>query len=109
MAGFSRFPRFSGLPAVSSGSFFARTTIIPRATVVSWTSSYSETGVLGEPELATPEKGRQVYEEAVKQLVRFVTWFKDRPCDVRLDRHRNAPTMPIPWNQRPLKNQRDTQ
>ena len=79
------------------------------ATVVSWTSSYSETGVLGEPELATPEKGRQVYEEAVKQLVRFVTWFKDRPCDVRLDRHRNAPTMPIPWNQRPLKNQRDTQ
>jgi creatinine amidohydrolase len=79
------------------------------ATVVSWTSSYSETGVLGEPELATPEKGRQVYEEAVKQLVRFVTWFKDRPCDVRLDRHRKTPTMPIPWNQRPLKNQRDTQ
>ena len=25
------------------------------------------------------EKGRQAYEEAVKQLVRFVTWFKDRP------------------------------
>jgi creatinine amidohydrolase len=77
------------------------------ATVISWTSSYSETGVLGEPELATPEKGRQVYEEAVKQLVRFITWFKDRPCDVRRDRHRKTPTMPIPWNQRPLKNQRD--
>ena len=29
------------------------------------------------------EKGRQAYEEAVKQLVRFVTWFKDRPKDVR--------------------------
>ncbi len=79
------------------------------ATVISWTSSYSETGVLGEPELATPEKGRQVYEEAVKQLVRFITWFKERPCDVRRDRHRKTPTMPIPWNQRPLKNQRDTQ
>ncbi len=73
------------------------------ATVVSWTSSYSETGVLGEAELATKEKGRRAYEEAVKQLARFVTWFKDRPKDQRRDRHRTAPTMPIPWGQRPLK------
>lgn len=75
------------------------------ATVISWTSSYSETGVLGEPELATAEKGRQVYEEAVKQLVRFITWFKDRPCDVRRDRHQQAPTMPMPWGQRPVNSQ----
>ena len=60
-------------------------------------------GVLGEAELATAEKGRQVYEEAVKQLVRFVTWFKDRPCDVRRDRHRRPPTMPMPWGQRPAR------
>ena len=72
------------------------------ATVVSWTSSYSESGVLGEPELATAEKGRQVYEEAVKQLVRFITWFKDRPQDQRRDHHRKPPTMPIPWDQRPI-------
>jgi creatinine amidohydrolase len=72
------------------------------ATLISWTSSYSETGVLGEPELATAEKGRLAYEEAVKQLVRFVTYFKDRPRDARRDRHRRAPTMPIPWGQRPL-------
>src|SRR6187455_2075421 len=57
------------------------------ATIISWTSSYSSTGVLGEPELATAEKGQQVYDEAVKQLVRFVTWFKDRPKDQRQDRH----------------------
>ena len=69
------------------------------ATIISWTSSYSETGVLGEAELATAEKGRQVYEEAVKQLVRFVSWFKDRPKDPRRDLHRRAPTMPIPWGQ----------
>jgi len=69
------------------------------ATVVSWTSSYSETGVLGDAELATEEKGRRVYEEAVKQLVRFVTWFKDRPKDQRRDFHRTPPTMPIPWRQ----------
>src|SRR3984893_7929140 len=73
------------------------------ATCISWTSSYSDTGVLGEAELATAEKGRQVYEEAVKQLSRFVTWFKDRPKDVRKDRHRKAPTMPLPWGQRPVK------
>ena len=69
------------------------------ATVISWTSSYTETGVLGEAELATAEKGERAYKEAVKQLVRFVTWFKDRPKDVRRDRHRRPPTMPIPWGQ----------
>ena len=69
------------------------------ATVVSWTSSYSDTGVLGDAELATPEKGREAYEEAVKQLARFVPWFKDRPKDGRQDLHRKKPTMPMPWNQ----------
>lgn len=72
------------------------------ATIISWTSSYSETGVLGEAELATYEKGKRAYEEAVKQLVRFVTYFKDRPLDPRRDRHRKKPTMPIPWGQRPI-------
>src|SRR5436309_1231992 len=33
---------------------------------IAWTSTYSATGVLGEAELATAEKGKQVYEEAVK-------------------------------------------
>jgi creatinine amidohydrolase len=69
------------------------------ATVISWTSSYSKTGVLGEPELATAEKGRRAYEEAVKQLVRFVTWWKDRPKDQRCEPHAKRPTMPMPWNQ----------
>lgn len=73
------------------------------ATVVSWTSSYSETGVLGDAEAASVEKGRAAYEEAVKQLTRFVTWFKNRPKDQRRDRHRQRPTMPIPWGQRPLE------
>jgi len=66
-------------------------------TVVSWTSSYSKTGVLGDAALATAEKGQQAYEEAVKQLVNLVTWFKDRPKDPREDHHRQPPTMPLPW------------
>jgi creatinine amidohydrolase len=72
------------------------------ATIVSWTSSYSDSGVLGEAELATAEKGKQAYEEAVKQLVRFISWFKDRPKDQRKDRHARTPTMPMPWRQRPV-------
>src|SRR4030088_3245446 len=77
------------------------------ATIISWTSSYSETGVLGEAELATAEKGRQAYEEAVKQLVRLDSWLKDRPKDQRGDFRRRPPTMPIPWPQRPLDARRD--
>jgi creatinine amidohydrolase len=72
------------------------------ATLVSWTSSYSETGVLGEAELASAEKGQVAYEEAVKQLARFVKWFRDRPVDPRVDHHRQPPTMPMPWGQRPI-------
>src|ERR1700709_2856901 len=37
------------------------------ATIVSWTSSYSGTGVLGAAKLATAEKGKRAYQEAVKQ------------------------------------------
>ena len=69
------------------------------ATAVSWTSSYSDTGVLGAADLASAEKGKVAYDEAVKQLVRFVTWWKDRPKDVRKDLHRRKPTMPTPWGQ----------
>ena len=70
------------------------------ATVISWTSSYSGTGVLGEAELATKEKGERVYNEAVKQLCGFVNYFHPRPKDVRKELHRKPPTIPIPWGQR---------
>jgi creatinine amidohydrolase len=72
------------------------------ATLISWTSSYTESGVIGNPELATPEKGKEAYEEAVRQLVRFVHWFQPRPLDLRRDRHRTPPTMPMPWDQRSI-------
>ena len=73
------------------------------ATLVSWTSSYSDSGVLGEAELATAEKGKEAYEEAVEKLARFIVWFADRPKDQRKDRHARAPTMPMPWGQRPIE------
>src|SRR5688500_3763753 len=69
---------------------------------ISWTRSCPGTGVLGEAKLATAEKGKQAYGEAVKQLCRFVTCFKDRPKDQRKDRHRKTPSMPFPWEQMSL-------
>ena len=47
--------------------------------LISWTSSYSETGVLGDAEKATKEKGERAYNEAVKQLCRFVEYFQNAP------------------------------
>lgn len=71
------------------------------AELTSWTSSYSETGVLGEAEKGTKEKGERVYVEAVKQLCAFVDYFQQRPIDVRHAEQRKR-TMPIPWGQRDL-------
>ena len=70
------------------------------AALVSWTSTYSPKGVMGEAELATKEKGERVYNEAVKQLCDFVEYFQGRPVDKRHREQRPEPTMPIPWGQR---------
>lgn len=68
-------------------------------TLISWTSSYSQTGVLGDAEKATKEKGERAYNEAVKQLCRFVEYFHARPRDKRHREQRPSPSMPIPWGQ----------
>jgi creatinine amidohydrolase len=70
------------------------------APLISWTSSYSETGVLGDAEKGTVEKGQAAWEEAVKQLCRLVDYFGSRPRDTRHREQKPQPTMPIPWNQR---------
>jgi len=54
---------------------------------------------MGQPELATAEKGEQAYLEAVKQLAGLVQFFRDRPADVRRRHQAQQPTMPIPWGQ----------
>ncbi|MFO1092223.1 MAG: creatininase family protein [Planctomycetaceae bacterium] len=69
------------------------------ASLISWTSTYSPRGVMGEPELATREKGERVYREAVLQLGRIVEFFQARPKDVRRRHQAQQPTMPSPWDQ----------
>lgn len=72
-------------------------------TPVSWTSSYSDTGVLGAAHLATAEKGKRAVDEAAKQLARMITEFRKRPAPPRGDHHATLPTFPMPWGQGEVK------
>jgi creatinine amidohydrolase/Fe(II)-dependent formamide hydrolase-like protein len=69
------------------------------AALVSWTSTYSPRGVMGQPELATAAKGERVFEEAVRQLSDIVDFFRDRPVDQRRRHQARRPSLPCPWGQ----------
>jgi creatinine amidohydrolase len=67
--------------------------------VTSWTASYTDSGVMGAAELATAEKGRQAFEEAVKRLCEFIVEWQKVPPPKRKENHARKPTMPMPWGQ----------
>ena len=67
------------------------------APLTSWTSSYTESGVMGAADLGTREKGRQAVDEAGKQLARMALEWSARPKPERRDLHKSPPTMPMPW------------
>ncbi len=67
--------------------------------VTSWTSSYSESGILGQATLATAEKGRIAFEEAVMRLCEFIDEWTAVPVPTRKENHTEPPTIPMPWNQ----------
>jgi creatinine amidohydrolase len=67
------------------------------ATLIEWTSTYTPTGVIGQPEQASKEKGRRAFEHAVTQLVGLVRWLRKRPMPPRRDRHATAPTFALPF------------
>lgn len=67
--------------------------------LTSWTSSYSDTGVLGAADLGTVEKGERAIKEAARQLARLVESFGARPKSQRVDHHQNPPSMPMPWTE----------
>ena len=54
-----------------------------------WWSSFSPSGVAGEATLATPAKGRLLFERAAGNLVELVRELRARPDPAltRLDRH----------------------
>ena len=66
-------------------------------TPVSWTASYSDSGVLGQASLATKEKGKAAVDEASSKFARLISEFRARNKPPRGDHHAKPPTMPMPW------------
>jgi creatinine amidohydrolase len=66
------------------------------ATLVEWTSTYTPDGTAGQPTLASAEKGKVIFEEAVSRLIEFTTLFQRRPRPPRVDHHSVKPTSPLP-------------
>ena len=68
-------------------------------TKISWTSSYSDSGVLGEAQLATKAKGKRILEEAARRFAGLIREFGARAKPGRGEHHDPVPTMPMPWGQ----------
>ena len=64
--------------------------------IVGWTSQGGTNGTFGRADLGTAEKGKLIFEEAVKHLVAFAQEFRDRPFSPRKDHHQKPPTIPVP-------------
>jgi len=47
----------------------------------------SKTGILGDPTVATAEKGGKILNAAAENLVRFAREFKERKIVPRVDHH----------------------
>lgn len=69
------------------------------AGLVRWTSEYMGNGTGGAADLATAEKGKAALDEAGRQLAAYVAFFKKQAKPVRVDRHGERPTFPMPWGQ----------
>lgn len=63
--------------------------------LVEWTSQYSDTGVMGEAEKATAEKGKLVFEEASRNLAEFLAEYKDRKIEERSPHQAQPTTFPL--------------
>jgi creatinine amidohydrolase len=60
------------------------------------TSTFTEDGTFGEATLATAEKGKLIFDQAVTRLVEFVREFQNRPSHPSVDHHTTKPTSPLP-------------
>ncbi len=85
------------LPGASKWHYTDLTAPNGPITLVEWTSSYTETGSFGEPEKATPDKGRLVFEHAVTQMIDLVRWFRSRPAPERRPRQATPPAFELPF------------
>jgi len=56
--------------------------------LMDWWTTFSKSGINGDPTLATAEKGKLIYEAVVANFVKFAREFKHRPRGERTDWHR---------------------
>ena len=63
--------------------------------LIEWTSQYSDSGVMGEAEKATAEKGKLVFEEASKNLAEFIHEYHAREIADRTPHQAQTPTIPL--------------
>jgi len=52
---------------------------------------------MGNPELATDDKGERVFTKAAEEMVDLVRWFRGRIDPERVDRHSTDPAFPLPF------------
>lgn len=57
-------------------------------------STLSRTGTMGDPTLATPEKGKVFFEAATSELIKVIEEMKARPIRPRVDHHGARPFPP---------------
>jgi len=55
--------------------------------LMEWWSSFSDTGTVGDPTLASAEKGQRVFDATVEQMVLLIKEFRTRPIRPRVDHH----------------------
>jgi creatinine amidohydrolase len=79
-------PDYMALPGGDRWQYVDLTGGTGPASIVEWTSSYTESGAFGEPGKATAEQGERVFERAVSELIEMVRWFRTRPSLERRDR-----------------------
>jgi len=63
--------------------------------LIEWTSQYSDSGVIGEAEKATAEKGKIVFEEASRNLAAFVAEYHAMQIAPRQAHQAEPPTFPL--------------
>ena len=66
-------------------------------TYFDWSSALMrKSGSCGQASLASEEKGKLFFEEAVNNLVEYVNEFQKQPRQSRIEHHLQPPTSPLP-------------
>ena len=80
-----------------TGSKFIWTDLFGKGAMglIEWTSQYTDSGVQGEAEKGTAEKGRIVFEEASGNLAEFIEEYHARVIDMRTRHQAQEPTFPL--------------